>query len=462
MMKFTKDATTDDIVNTDPDLIDIDSFQYVNKFDVCKALVYMFRNMPNLSSTETDDENTTSKDPFDQVSLINIISNKFAEFKSEILSNVNESIDKKLEPILGEINSSTKSCDIISTVNSAIDNKLSTISPTEPNDISPNNITWASKVCLPEPAQSFANKSNVSDVTVNQNSLHSHMTEAFEVLVLTPDTSCSHEAVNNVKKAINNKLKNVQVEFVKSNDQSGKISLGFRNASTRDEVDKILNQDEHLSSLGYGSKVAHKMLPKITLNDVSNDILDYINTTNISTDKIRELEKKKIIELILEKNPCVAELVLAGHTLQVVYLSRGKVGRNNLTIGLKLSPAIRAAILEKQRGSIYLESGSYQFKERFHKTQCYQCQLLGHSSDSCPDKCNDPVCLYCMSNHKSKDCQWKKVYSKHRCAKCHASNNPNDKANYATHNSASPNCPVLVREYQQLAKVTDFTSKNVM
>ena len=43
--KFSKKATTDDIVNIDADLIDMDSFHYLNKHSLVKAIVYMPRSI---------------------------------------------------------------------------------------------------------------------------------------------------------------------------------------------------------------------------------------------------------------------------------------------------------------------------------------------------------------------------------------------------------------------------------
>ena len=145
-----------------------------------------------------------------------------------------------------------------------------------------------------------------------------------------------------------------------------------------------------------------------------------------------------------------------------MYLNKSQVGNKDLTIAFKVSPAIRAAILGKQRGCIYLDGRSYEVSDRFHLKHCYHCQLLGHVSSECPDKSKDPTCFYCMGKHKSSQCTNKRVYSKHCCAKCLSSTFGNDAANFKTHNSASSECPVMARERQRLANMTDFTSKNVM
>ena len=67
-----------------------------------------------------------------------------------------------------------------------------------------------------------------------------------------------------------------------------------------------------------------------------------------------------------------------------------------------------------------------------------------------------------MGKHKSKECQCKRNIDKHCCAKCYSSNYSNDADNYRSHNAASPNCPVLIRELKRLESNTDLISKNVM
>ena len=47
--RFSKKATTDDIVNIDADLIDMDSFHYLNKHSLVKAIVYMIKSVYHLN-----------------------------------------------------------------------------------------------------------------------------------------------------------------------------------------------------------------------------------------------------------------------------------------------------------------------------------------------------------------------------------------------------------------------------
>jgi hypothetical protein len=52
----------------------------------------------------------------------------------------------------------------------------------------------------------------------------------------------------------------------------------------------------------------------------------------------------------------------------------------------------------------------------------------------------------------------KKNHSMHRCARCLASPVGNDAKQGITHNAASPQCPLILREKGRLEQNTDFTS----
>jgi hypothetical protein len=290
----------------------------------------------------------------------------------------------------------------------------------------------------------------------------------FEVLILSPnkDSVPNTETINvmgKVKKAVEKKLENVQVEFVRPNSKSLKIAVGFRDTTLRENGEKLLNADDDLLSLGYKSKPANKMLPKISLFNVSSDIFDDIDRSGSDEKIMQAAEKKVVIDSIIAKNPCVAELhVDHDHTLEVVFINKNKHDEYNVI--LKLSPAIRIAILNKQNGTVYLGLGRYRFSDRYHVQQCYHCQAIGHTSKNCPVLTNPPVCLYCMGKHRAKNCpsEIKDDRSRHRCARCLASTYGKDAESALTHNSASPNCPVIIREMNRLQSNTDFTSLNRM
>ena len=170
--------------------------------------------------------------------------------------------------------------------------------------------------------------------------------------------------MNNVKKSVEKKLKNVQVDFIKANDKTKKVTVGFRNQKLREEGNKLLNEQKVLASLGYESRNGSKMLPKLSLNGVSSEIFDDIATNNSTPEQLKNLQKEVVVQKILEKNPHVAELHSLEHTLVVVYINKVEKQRSNQTfveysIGLKVSPSTRLKLMNEQQGIIYLGNRRY-------------------------------------------------------------------------------------------------------
>jgi hypothetical protein len=368
------------------------------------------------------------------------------DFKVQLLKSVNDSFDHKLKCITDKMNAVFDKCP--STDNSTYSAEA-IASPTFAQVSAENDF----------PPQVKASPIYISDKTV----LNAPKPDNEEVLVLSPiDTNAEvlGSTVESVKKSINKELKNVQFNFLNDGSKTGKVAIRFCSSQSRKEGKDLIEKSKMLSSVGYQAKVAAKMLPKISLNAVHNSIFGEIES-GLKDEELRIAQKAEIKSLILDKNPCFHKLHIEdGHTCEVIYVNTKGKGANNVYIGLKVSPALRSAILTEQAGYIYFPGNRYLFTDRFHFKQCYHCQLMGHVAEDCPEKGNDSTCLYCMGNHISRLCPNKKWYSKHACAKCHSSNIPNDAANYKSHNSASPDCPIAVRECKRLANLTDFTSKN--
>ena len=296
-----------------------------------------------------------------------------------------------------------------------------------------------------------------------------------EVLVLSPTedhiSSMNTEKMNKVKQLVEKKLKNCQVVSISCNEKNKKVSLSFPNCEVRDKAATLINADELLSSFGYQSANAKKMLPKVTIQGVSSEILKDINVSDAGNDehKIRDLEKQEIVMKIVEKNPGIKELFDQGHTLSVVYLQKTHRNFNNrdvteITVGIKVSPRIHQVIFGQQQGAIYLGFKRYSVSNRFYVKTCYHCQMVGHTSNDCKEAelGNSPTCMYCTGKHRSSSCTNKKKTDIHACARCLASPHGKDAETAKTHNAASPECPILVREAARLAANTDFKSKNVM
>ena len=303
-----------------------------------------------------------------------------------------------------------------------------------------------------------------SPVYVNK-SVVSHPNVMQDVVVLSPVDSSNNTNGNNVdevKKAVREKMKTVPYDIPNGTSKTGNIAIRFPNSTARDDGVKAINHGTFLHDLGYSCRDAAKMLPKITLEEVPSLVVAAVDRTNKTESEIREAEKDAVNLCDLRaKNQAIDELVNLGHTLQVVYL--GKISlRNTISVGLKVSPAIRKLIFDTLTGFVFIGGKRITVKDRFFIKQCYHCQLFGHVSTDCPRKLSAPTCLYCMDSHRSSNCPYKHNKSCHSCAKCSASKIASDVAGHQSHNSSSPDCPVYLRECKRLAQVTDFSSKNVL
>ena len=437
---------------------------------LCMACVLVPEKHPTppTPSTEGGDEAVPSAELKD-------LNCKLDEFKTQLIKSVTESIDKKLK-----------------TVNDIFDEKLNRIvelsdkvSPiSSPDKVSPISSSPISSSVPSSPSVSYANVANNKSgdeqetapcVSVTATKEHEHVPGSNprpsvplgnlaspEVTVLSPinDEHKSTTKMNKVKKLVESQLQGTQTEFIHTNTTSMKVSIGFKNADIRDKGESIMKSDSgKLLSHDYELKSASKMLPKITLYNVSTDILDEVDTTG-TKEVVRERAKKMIITKVLAKNECIANLhTNQRHTFDVVFLS-DYVDKQVMTVGFKVSPAIRTSIIQEQNGTVYLGNTRYSFKDRYHVKICYHCQMLGHISKDCTSR--KAACLYCMDNHESKSCKERHNRNMYQCARCLASRIPGDAENCRTHNGADPRCPVVVREMNRREANTDFVSKNRM
>ena len=124
-----------------------------------------------------------------------------------------------------------------------------------------------------------------------------------------------------------------------------------------------------------------------------------------------------------------------------------------------VSPAIRTALLHGQGGRIFIGNEAYPFSDRYHFQVCYHCQDIGHISKQCPNLSDSPTCLYCSENHRSKDCSNKRNLNKQNCARCAHSKIQKLSENSSSHNSASLECPLYIREVCQQQKTQNTWQK---
>ena len=501
--KFSKTVTTDDIVNVNADTIDFDSFKYVTKESLVKALIYFIKNVNEVNNDLSSVSLPTRANFCCQYDVIaeaagsngqvpstpspSVLSENKKQVDSTILSHLadkdcfvtplNENSGcKKFEN--DKVDKIDKRVDELSKSMSEIKKMLSKIMPTEitteatvpcPNQITNSAISSSAIVSEDVPTYAGAAKTATSSSfqviksnTGSASSSSTRSTKSSEILLVVPNEneSKTDDNMHIVKKIVENKLKDTQVEFVKTNPKSMKVIIGFKSKVLRDEGKDIIDSSGGLDSLKYHTKSGSKMLPKLYLSNVSEEILSDVDKSGDSN-VTRTAEKNAIIHRVLAKNPCVADLHSIGHTLEVVYINKN-VSAKHISIGLKVSPAIRLAIMNIQEGNLYLGNSRYQIKDRYHVKYCYHCQVIGHISTDCPNKNVDPVCLYCMGKHRSSSCNSKDNRSRHCCARCLASTQADDAENYQSHNASDPKCPVMLREIDRLKENTEMSSKNVM
>ena len=508
--KFTKYATTDDIVNVDADIIDIDSFKYVNKDSLVKALLYLIKNVDqvnkDLSSVKLPARNDSACDVFcDKASCADLISSStssnllnnqvddlsviLTNFQHSLLKSVDEKlsvVDEKLSNALSHLPNDT-TIKTFSDVAAKAAKKLKKIAKTNVNNVeniakntvdNVENVAKQSINIMNSTSSSSKSLSSNSNVEIIGNNAENTSFDVFisnstvlkaqekindDVMVLNPANphgAYVQSKLDNTKNSIRNKLKKVPFEFANDKSKTGKIALRFPNADAYNKAEEAIDT-AFLASIGHESKRSTKMLPKISLKGIPSYLLKNINISNLSDTDARDAKKEEIITQLRDKNPCIDNLVNSGHTFQVVFISSHTNG-DDLTVGLKVSPLIRYKILTEQNGYVFIGGKRCLFSDRFDIGQCYHCQLLGHNSQKCPNKGSSSTCLYCMGNHRSADCTAKNQLEKHCCAKCNNSSVESESQNYKSHNSASPECPVFIRECQRLANITDFSSKNVL
>jgi len=361
---------------------------------------------------------------------------KLNDFKTQLLNSVNTSFDQKLKA-----------------VNDKLDSKLNSLFDKLPDQEAISNLS-----------EKVTNASTLQKPVENAAPTFPTVQEKPTVMILTPSNTSSPSKVKSFAKKLSDNLKDVPVAFLKVNEDNGKVVAGFPNLAEKEKGEKLIKDAIQATNSNYAIKTTEKMLPKLTIWNVPIDIVDDIpnNSNNSHSEKqaTRDLIKERIVDSIKRKNHAIKHLVDDGHTVEVVYVEHTN-DNTSLTLGVKVSPAIRLALINGQSGRIYIGDRAHQFSDRYHFKVCYHCQSIGHVSADCPRKHQPPVCFYCGESHKSKECTDKHNLSKRNCANCSKSQVPRIARESHTHNAASPNCPITIKEIKRLENNTDLTSKNL-
>ena len=215
--------------------------------------------------------------------------------------------------------------------------------------------------------------------------------------------------------------------------KSGGLLVRFPSEEVKNKASHAI--DSHLGS-DHVMKVTEpkKMLPKMTVPDISSSIAD-----------------EDIIPSILRKNPKVQQLVNGGYTLSLIF---ARVKGNSKTAVLKMAPEIRSEII-KGDSSLYVGLTQCRAYDRFWVTKCGHCQGLGHKSADCPKKQDKPVCAFCAEEHESRSCSRKNFPQCANCLRLENRTSPID------HFATSLSCPVMMSQQRKIIENTNFEcSKN--
>ena len=278
-----------------------------------------------------------------------------------------------------------------------------------------------------------------------------------EEVVIVASTNDDH-SLTDMHETVTEVLDNIPVSFVRVNDITKKITIGFPNKNIQRQGEFKLKNAELLKADGITVSQPKKMLPKLTITNIPTDIFTGIDIEDTNN---REDVKSILKTHILKKNAYAQELVDLNHTLDVVYINANNNERF-CTSAIKVSPLIRTKIIFENGGYVYIGNSKCQVSDRFFYKQCYHCQQIGHISKDCPSSKEKPICMYCSESHSTRFCRKKHQKDEHRCVNCAKSRSHDIFSKCTDHNSGSSNCPLAMREVQRLQKNTEMFSKNVM
>ena len=288
-----------------------------------------------------------------------------------------------------------------------------------------------------------------------------------EIMVLKRNASNSEldpSQSKKIKEMVCSSLSKVEMCFMKLNETSGEISIGFPKLENKTKAEECLTELD-LGAKGYSALTKNKHLPRLTLTNIPIDTMGlatevgpelHSEASRPSNLSVQQTDEKAYVKnCILQKSLDLANLCNLGYTFDVVFL---KKVNDHFNIGIKVSPTIREWILSS-RGFLFIGNSCCPVVDRLIVKQGYRCQQIGRVSSKCPSKSGKPTCLYCMEEHRSATCPTKMDPSTFRCSNCA---NHGIYSKNVGHSSNSHDCPLIQKEYARLQQRIDYTSKNVM
>ena len=307
-----------------------------------------------------------------------------------------------------------------------LEGKSGIASPQVQSEIRPVKFAEIVKKALKEDRESTAavGGQNKSKAIENQNLLIVKPKDGTEIA--DADAASS---INKVEEA----LGEIQVTSCRR-IKSGGLLMKFPSKEVMNKASHAI--DGHLGP-DHVMKVTEpkKMLPKMTVPDVSSSIMD-----------------EDIIPSILRKNPNIQQLVNRGYTLSLIF---ARLRDSSKTAVLKMAPEIRSEIV-KSDGHIYVGLKRCKAYDRFWVAKCYHCQGFGHKSADCPKKDDRPVCAFCAGDHESRSCSRKNSPQCVNCLRLENRTSPTD------HFASSLSCPVMMSQQRKIIENTNFACSRNM
>ena len=167
----------------------------------------------------------------------------------------------------------------------------------------------------------------------------------------------------------------------------------------------------------------------------------------------KEVTSDEVIDVIKHQNQEVALAIRSNDDLKVKFVRRNR--KDDLyNIVIEVSPAVRTAILSKER--LNIEHQRVHVEDFSGFTQCYKCLQFGHIRAKCTSEVTP--CSHCASkDHQFADCPVKADNKKLRCFNCHASNVKTGKSVSDAHSCTSvKDCPVVKQMMQRINERTDY------